>query len=53
MTQVVERKFTDAELDARDQKQFEKEYEQWCFETALASYRTIDMSKLREMDEKR
>ena len=46
----MEHKITDAELDAKEQAQFEKEYEQWCTETELArfGYVVVDNSKIRK-----
>ena len=48
---VQEQKMTGAELDSKEQAQFEKEYEQWCFEAELAKakYRVIDNSESRNL----
>ena len=46
---VQEQKITDAELDAKEQAQFGKEYEQWCLEMEMArfGYAVLDNSKIR------
>ena len=55
---VQEQKITDAELDAKEQAQFEKEYEQWCLEKeyeqwclememARFGYAVLDNSEIR------
>ena len=52
---VQEQKITDAELDAKEQAQFEKEYEQWCLEMEMArfGYAVLDNSEIRKMDNRK
>ena len=53
--EIMEHKITDAELDAKEQAQFEKEYEQWCTEMELArlGYVVVDNSEIRRLDNRK
>lgn len=48
MLQVTQ-KLSDAELDATEQRQFEREYEQWCLEVELDRAQIKDYSEMRNL----
>ena len=52
MTALLERKLSDAELDALDQERFERDYEQWCYETERKQYEIYNMSAIRKLESK-
>jgi hypothetical protein len=48
MEQVKERQLSDAELDAKEYRDFEREYAQWCRDVELGSVAVINNSESRK-----